>query len=150
MAALTAERDISRKGAESTAMVPLITLGVKTGVTIFKGALVCLDNTTGFAVPGSTATTLIAVGVATKTVVAGAAASGTFTVDVQRGLYPFTNLGGDPLVQADCGKTCFVTDDQTVSKTNGGATKSNAGVFWGFDENSMALVELGIRSATGV
>jgi hypothetical protein len=150
MTALAAERSTPRMGSEQTGSIPVISLKVKTGVTIYKGALVCIDNTTGYAVPGSTATTLIAVGVAEATVAAGAAASGTYSVNVRRGVFPFVNLGADALVQGDCGKTCFITDDQTVSKTNGGATKSNAGVFWGFDENSMALVEVGIRSATGV
>jgi hypothetical protein len=147
MAALTADRVVSRKGAESTAAVPLLTLPVKTGVTIFKGALVCIDNVTGFAVPGSTATTLIAVGVATKQVI-NAGASGSVTVDLIRGLFPFNNAGGDLIVQADLGKTVFITDDNTVNHTAAG--KSNAGVFWGFDENNFPLVEVGIRSATGV
>lgn len=149
MAALSAERSVSRKGDGDSATIPVITLGVKTATTIYKGALVCIDNTTGYAVPGAVATTLIAVGVATKTVV-NAGASGSVTVDVMRGVFPFANHGADLIVQADCGKTVFIVDDQTVAKTNGTATRSNAGVFWGFDEAGLPLVEVGIRSATGV
>jgi hypothetical protein len=150
MTALAAERDVSRKGAEQTAMVPVISVKLKTGVTVYKGALVCIDTADGYGIPGTISTTLIPVGIALATVVTGVAASGTYSVDCRRGLFPFVNLGADPVAQADVGKTVFVTDDQTISKTSATATKSNAGVFWGFDENSQALVEVGIRSATGV
>ena len=149
MAALQAERDTTRKGSEQAGVIPLLSFKVSTGVTIYKGALVAI-NASGFAVPGTISTTLIAVGVAEQTVVAGAAASGTYSVNVRRGTFPFFNLGGDALTQADVGKTCFITDDQTVSKTSATNTKSNAGVFWGFDEFGNPLVEVGIRSATGV
>lgn len=149
MAALTTDRVVSRKGAApSTATPGLITLLVKTGVTIFKGALVCIDNTTGYAVPATGVATLIAMGVATKQVVAGAAASGTFSVDVQRGIFPFNNAGGDLVVQADMGKKVYMTDDNTVNHTAG--SLSVAGVFMGFDENSLPLVQVGNLSQTGV
>jgi predicted RecA/RadA family phage recombinase len=148
MAALTAERSVSRKGAASTATVPVLTLGVKTLTTIYKGSLVVLEAASGFAIPGNNAAaTHIAVGIALKTVV-NAGASGSVTVDVQRGLFPFANKGGDLVVQADAGKKVYIEDDQTVAKTAG--TLSTAGVFWGFDEAGLPLVEIGIRSATGL
>jgi hypothetical protein len=146
MAALTAERSVSRKGAESTATVPVITVLVKASTTIFKGALVCIDST-GFAIPAAnTPATLIAIGVATKTVTA--AASGTFPLDVQRGLFPFNNTGGDLVVQADMGKKVYITDDNTVAHTAG--TLPTAGVFMGFDEAGLPLVQIGNLSSTGV
>lgn len=148
MAALAADRVIKRKGTESTATIPLVTVLVKTGVTIYKGALVCIDNVTGYAVPATGVATLIAVGIATKQVVAGAAASGTFSLDVMRGTFPFNNAGGDLVVQADMLKKVYMTDDNTVNHTAG--SLSVAGVFMGFDEAGLPLVQVGNLSQTGV
>jgi hypothetical protein len=152
MAALIAERSVSRKGAESTGVVPVITVGVKTNIKIYKGSFVAIDAT-GYAIAGAgiAATGLKVVGIATKTVDATGISSGVLTLDVQRGVFPFTNLGGDPLAQADFGNTCFVDDDQTVRKTSNTSTRSNAGIFLGFDESgTLALVQVGNFSQTGV
>lgn len=148
MAALTAERSVSRKGAESTAVVPIITVPLKAAAKVWKGGLVCIDNTTGYGVAGSTAATLITIGIAMKSVDNTSGASGALSVDVYRGLFPFTNSGGDLIVQADFGKPVYVTDDQTVCHTSTG--KSVAGVFLGFDENGLPLVQVGNLSQTGV
>jgi hypothetical protein len=37
------------------------------------------------------------------------------------------------IVQADIGKACFILDDQTVAKTDGGATRSRAGIVEGIE-----------------
>jgi hypothetical protein len=149
MAALTAERSVSRKGAESTGVPPVTNVLIKTGVTIFKGALVVIDSVTGYAVPGdASAATYIVMGIATKTIASGAAASGTFNMDVVRGIFPFNNKGGDLVVQADMGKKVYIQDDNTVAHTAGAL--SVAGVFMGFDENSLPLVQVGNLSSTGV
>ena len=37
----------------------------------------------------------------------------------------------DAIAQADVGKVCFIVDDQTVAKTNGGNTRSPAGIVDG-------------------
>ena len=47
------------------------------------------------------------------------------------------------------GATVFLVDDNTVALTNGGGTRSVAGVVWQVDSDGV-WVELGIRSATGV
>lgn len=149
MAALAADRVIKRKGTTPTATVQTITVGVKTGVTIYKGALVCIDTATGWAIPATnTPATLIAIGIATKQVVMGAAASGSVQLDCVRGLFPFNNTGGDLVVQADFGKKVYITDDNTVAHTAG--TLPTAGVFFGFDEAGLPLVQVGNLSATGV
>lgn len=151
MASLTASRSVSRKGAEMTAVPPVITLLMKAAAKVFKGGLVATDNT-GFVISGSAigATGLKVWGIATKDVDNTSGANGALSVDVVRGIYPFANLGADPLVQADVGATCFVDDDQTVRKTSNTSTRSNAGVFLGFDENSLPLVQVGNFSQTGV
>ncbi len=153
MAVLTAERSISRKGAESTGTPPLVTREVKGGQKIYKGALVATDAT-GYAVSGASiqATGLKIWGIATKTVDNTSGANGALTVDVQLGVFPFQNGGAaaDPVAQADVGATVFADDDQSIRKTSGTSTRSNAGTFMGFDENSFALVRVGNFSQTGV
>lgn len=152
MAALTAERSVSRKGAEQTAAVPRITVALKAGQKAFKGGIVAINTANGYGYSGAglQATTMVVVGIATKTVDNTSGADGALSVDCERGLFPCQILGADTFGQAKNGQTVFLEDDQTVRATNGTSTRSNAGTFWGLDENGLALVELGIRSATGV
>jgi hypothetical protein len=134
-----------------TAVPPVITLSMKANAIVFKGGLVATDNT-GFVVSGTAigATGLKIWGIATKDVNNTGGANGALTVDVVRGVYPFANLGGDPVAQADVGNTCFADDDQTIRKTSNTSTRSNAGVLIGFDENGSPLVQVGNFSQTGV
>lgn len=96
---------------------------------ILEGALVCL-NATGFATPGAVATTLKADGIARFTADNTAGADGDLVVEVEKGTFRFGNsAAGDLITIADIGGTAYVVDDQTVAKTNGGATRSAAGTI---------------------
>ncbi len=104
--------------------------------TFYPGALVAV-NASGLLVPGSTATTLTAVGVfgeqpflVPATSYLSAAAT---EFQVQVGTFKFSNSGGDPVVQADLGKACYIVDDETVCHT--GTGKSLAGVVVGIDDS---------------
>jgi hypothetical protein len=123
MAALTANRSTPRMG--DTASPDLLSIPVKAAEKIFQHALVVIDA--GYAAEGRTALALIAVGRAEALADNTLGASGAINVEVRQGTFKWGNLGADPVVQADVGKDCFVTDDQTVSKTDGGGTKSRAG-----------------------
>ena len=47
---------------------------------------------------------------------------------MRRGCFRFANsVAADLIALADIGADCFIVDDQTVAKTNGGATRSIAG-----------------------
>lgn len=98
---------------------------VKAATTIYQGGIACVDAA-GWAVPGSTSATLKARGVA-KATVANPGANGDQVIEVKRGVFPFDNLGGDPITRADIGNDCYIVDDQTVARTNGGNTRSIAG-----------------------
>lgn len=152
MAALTAERSIVHLGPKSTGVPIRTSLLVKTGMTIYKGSLVATDAT-GYAIAGAgiSATGLKIWGIATKTVV-NSGASGSVSVDVEQGDYLFTNLGGDPVAQADIGAGIFCEDDQTVRKTSNTSTRSAVGTFRGFDPSGSGLVvvRVGNFSQTGV
>lgn len=131
MAALTKARRYQQMG-QSPGPLPI---PVKASTTLFEGGLVVYDA--GFSAPGRTATGLIAAGVARKNWNNASGAAGAITSDVFPGIYKFANDGGDAVVAADRGKVCFITDDQTVCKTNGGATKSAAGIVIQVDSDGV-------------
>lgn len=127
MAALTAPRNTRRWGESFRLVEP----PVKAATTIFQGSLVVRDA--GFCAPGRTATGLIALGRAEETVV-NSGAAGAKNCKVLQGVFPFANsAAGDLIAQADVGAQCFIVDDQTVAKTNGGATRSVAGIVEAVD-----------------
>ncbi len=96
---------------------------------IYAGAIVVL-GATGFAAPGSTATGLIARGVAKDTVDNSAGADGDLNVETETGVFLLKNsAAADQITRADIGGSAYIVDDETVAKTDGGATRSIAGVI---------------------
>lgn len=108
---------------------------VKGAKKIYKGSLVVLSG--GYAEPGATATGLVAVGRAKETVDNSAGADGDLTVSVEEGVFKWANLGADAAAQANVGADVYVTDDQTVSKTDGSSTKSRAGILVQVDSDGV-------------
>jgi hypothetical protein len=114
-----AERNTEQRNGD------LINPPVAASTKIEAGKLVCA-NATGYAVEGSTATTLTALGRAEETVDNSAGADGALTVQVRRGTFKFKNSATNPVTQASLGKTVYVEDDETVAK-DASTTKSAAG-----------------------
>ena len=111
-------------------------IGVAANAVIFAGALVC-QNAAGFAVPGSAATTLTALGRAEESVT-GTATAGGAVVRVRRGTFQFKNsASGDAITIAHRGDTVFVVDDEQVALTDGTGTRSAAGVVHDVDANGV-------------
>ena len=101
--------------------VPLAAVAVEAGK-------IAAINASGFAVEGSTATTLTYFGRFEESVDNSGGAAGDVTVLVRRKkAFKWKNSGSDAVVQADMGKTCYIVDDETVAKTNGTNTRSAAG-----------------------
>jgi hypothetical protein len=123
MAALTKDRNTTRRdGVQYSDPVAAST-------KIFAGSLVCL-NAAGNAVPGSTATTLLARGVAQEQVDNSAGSAGDLRVESRRGVFPFANsASSDEITRAEIGDNAYIVDDQTVAKTSGSSTRSVAGVI---------------------
>ncbi|EFH11591.1 hypothetical protein ACFFMP_02415 [Pseudoroseomonas cervicalis] len=125
MAALTQDRDTPQRMLGTNGST--YRLPHKSGVTIYRGALVVLD-TAGAVQPGLTATGLV---------VAGRARTGTAddpdNVEFDRGIFRFANSATDPVTAADWGKDVFIADDQTVARTSGSNTRSVAGKCRGID-----------------
>lgn len=120
MAPLTKDRNTQRMTGD------VYSYPVAANAVIYAGALVALAA--GLAGPGATAANLLAVGRAEEQVDNTGGADSAVNVRVRCGVYHFANsAGGDEIVAADVGADCFIVDDQTVAKTNGGATRSRAG-----------------------
>ncbi len=102
---------------------------VAAATRIFAGSLVCL-NASGYAVPGSTSTTLKARGVAQEQVDNRDGAAGALRIETRRGTFQFANsASADEITRADIGAECFIVDDQTVAKTSATDTRSVAGII---------------------
>lgn len=122
MAALSAARSTLRRDRTDESHP------VKAATTVYQGGIACVDAS-GWAVPGSTATTLKAVGVFQETV-ANSGANGDKSAKTRRGVFRFGNsASGDAITRADIGASCYIVDDQTVAKTNGSSTRSVAGTI---------------------
>lgn len=140
MTALAAGRNTPQRSGDTYSR------GVAAGVTIYPGALVAL-TAAGFATPGAVATTLIADGRAQcSTPVVGGVANGDVTIEVRPGTYKYANsAAADLIATAEIGDDCYIVDDQTVAKTNGGATRSVAGKIMAVDADGGVWVRIGIR-----
>src|SRR5471032_1609277 len=115
------------------------TVGVPVGANakIYSGALVAA-NATGFAVPGATATTLTYLGRAENFIDNTGGADGAQAVIVRREKqFKWVNSAADPVDQSCLGKLCYIVDDQTVAKTNGGNTRSAAGKVLGISADGV-------------
>jgi hypothetical protein len=104
-------------------------LGVKAATKVWQGSLVVLDA--GYVAPGRTATGLQCLGRAAETVDNTAGGAGDKDIKVEPGIFRWGN--GDSITAADRGKVAYVVDDQTVSKGDGGATRSIAGTIYDVD-----------------
>jgi hypothetical protein len=130
--ALTADRNTPHKDGE------VIVVPVAANVKIFAGAIVAA-NATGYATKGATATTLTYLGCAEEFVDNTGGADAAKSIRIRRGkAFKFKNSGTDAVTQAELGKTCYIVDDETVSKTNaGGNTQSAAGKVVGVESDGV-------------
>lgn len=121
MAALTKDRNTLRRNAE------LFEFPVAANTRLWAGGIGCL-NSAGYAVPGSAATGLKAVGRIEEPADNLGGSAGAIRVQLRRGCFRFANSASTDLIAlADVGASCYVADDQTVAKTDGGGTRSVAG-----------------------
>jgi hypothetical protein len=129
--ALAADRNTPMKEGE---ILPYL---VAANAVIFAGGLV-VANAGGFAAPGSTAVGLAALGRAEEAVDNTGGANGAKTVRVRRGqVFKFANSGVDPVLQAGVGRLCYIVDDEMVAATDGGGTRSAAGIVAAVDASGV-------------
>ncbi len=116
MAALTADRNTAIERGE------VRSYPVKGSTTIYAGSIVCVEASSGFAVPGSDTAGLVFVGIAREQV-ANTGSNGDLSVNVDcaPGMVVLLNASG--LAQADGdGTQALISDDQTVATS--GTTNS--------------------------
>lgn len=127
MVALTKDRDTPKRANQKFG------LPVAAATQLFAGGIGCL-NAAGYVVPGGTGTTLTAVGRISEQVDNTAGADGEQSVELERGLFRFTNSTvGDEILREDIGNECYIVDDQTVAKTDGVGARSVAGIIRDID-----------------
>ncbi len=131
MAALTQDRSTLRRDGG------LIEPPVAAATRIYVGALVAI-TAAGLAVPGATSTTLKCVGSALSPADNTLGAAGAIRVKVDKRPARFANsAAADAITLADVGSDCYMVDDQTVAKTNGGNTRSRAGKVFDVDADGV-------------
>jgi hypothetical protein len=132
MAALTQDRNTLWRSDD------YYTPPVEASTTLYNGGIVCC-NPAGNAVPGSVSNNLKAMGIAEETVDNSKGAAGDQLVKIRRGgAHALHSLSGaDEITKADVGRTCYVVDDQTVAKTDGGGSRSAAGIVRQVDNDGV-------------
>lgn len=127
MTAATTARATTYRQDHDAVPVPY-KLGIAASTTLLAGTIWC-KNAAGYVVPATTATTLVCLGRGNKSWDNSTGANDAFDVDFEAGVFPWENsAGGDEITIADIGNLCFLVDNQTVAKTDGGSTRSKAGV----------------------
>lgn len=127
MAALTEDRNTKRRTGD------IRSLPAAAAVLLYAGALIARDAS-GNATPGAVATTLRGVGRGKERVDNSSGAAGDLNVDIEVGVFQFTNsAAADEITAADIGNDCYIVDDQTVAKTDGTSTRSVAGKIFDVD-----------------
>ena len=138
MADLTESRDAKRLIGDEQAD------GVLTAVTIYKGSMVFL-TAAGYATP--TAAAGLALRGIAQEYVANAGASGSVKVKSMAGVFEFANSATtDEITIADVEKLCYVVDNQTVAKTDGGNSRAVAGIVKSLSPGGRVRVEVGSRA----
>jgi hypothetical protein len=131
MSALVADRNTPQRTGERR------NFPVAAGVILRAGAMVAV-NSTGFAVPVTTALNLKGVGRSEAFVDNTLGAAGDLLAEVGSGIFRFDNSTvADLLTQADIGSDCYGVDDHTVAKTAATNTRSVVGKVFDVDANGV-------------
>ena len=130
MSATTIPLNTPRQG--SGPLLSLINPPVAADTKIFQGSLAAIVG--GYAVPASAAAGAIAAGRANYEADNTDGAAGDVSVEIERGTFRWKNSSStDAIAASDVGSVCFVADDQTVAKTDGGGTRAIAGTIIAVD-----------------
>ena len=117
------------------------TFTLKSGETVYKGALIAFELGTAFVVEATGASDELVIGTAMEAVNASVAAK-TIAVRLEREVNILYLANGSSIATANQGQLCYVTDDQTVSLTPIAAGASLAGRIWIVDSVRGVGVEL--------
>ena len=110
---------------------------VSAGVICFAGGIACV-NEAGFAVPGVAATGLTYLGRFEEYVNNHLGNNGAITINIYRKkAFLWLNSSTDAVTQSAFGKICYIEDGETVSLTDGSASRSAAGIVIGLNADGV-------------
>lgn len=134
MAALAKDRNTPKRDGD------IISAPVAATKKIYAGGIACL-NSSGYAVPASTATGLRPVGRAIEQIDNSSGGDGDLSVKIERGCFRWANsAGADEITAAEIGSVVYLVDDQTVAKTSATGTRSRAGFVVDVDSEGVWLM----------
>jgi hypothetical protein len=134
MAALTADRPLTTERQAPWSEIWNF-LGLDS-TQFYKGGIVCIDSADGKLKKGATSTTLRVIGRCEENFLTGV--SNTRRLRCKSGIFKYQNSSaGDLIAATEIGATVFIVDDQTVAKTNGGSTRSAAGIVVDVDTDGV-------------
>ncbi|MBV1702617.1 MAG: hypothetical protein KGQ46_12430 [Hyphomicrobiales bacterium] len=139
MTAQVADRQVSQREGRA------FRFPVAAATIIFEGSLVVRNGVV--AQPGATAVGLVALGIAKSQADNRLGAAGAIPVRYEAGCFHFNIDPADPVTLADVGNPVFITDDNTICRTNGAGTKSQAGFLAAVDAHGVgtgAWVTVGV------
>lgn len=134
MAALTARRANRLKKYSHLDLVG-------TAQAVWHGGVACFDTSTGLVAKAAISTTMIPIGLFTKSETV--AASGVVTIELFKEISAIwmANLAAAPVLAANVGGLCYLADDQSVRVDDVTNTASVAGRVWAIDTIKGVLVE---------
>ena len=130
MAALTS--NFLNTKSEPAQVIPNLypgALPVAASAVLYANALVAI-NSSGYVVPASANPSLVVLGRVVNSVDNSGGSAGAFNVIVEQGAFDYTIASGaNAVTVADIGKIVYAADDNTVSKTDQGATLPVLGIL---------------------
>jgi hypothetical protein len=118
------------------AVPSIISYPMAASITLYEGAL-AMQDANGRAAVAANGVNKFAIGRVRATATCGSTA-GAVNVEIDRSVAQFANSATTGLITiADIGRRCYVVDDQTVSRIDGGGTRCVAGIVEGVDTNGV-------------
>ena len=115
----------------------LVAVPLAAGVAVLAGTMAAI-NATGFGQMSQTAADLTYFGRFEEAVDNTTGADGDKTAQVRRKkVFLWDNEAADLVTQASLGQLCYMVDNQTVAATDGGGTRSVAGVVIAIDSDGV-------------
>lgn len=129
----------SRNNITNNALLPWKAAATQ---VFFAGGIIGV-HTDGYAYVGTTATGLIIIGVCAFDLDTTGIADGVKDVLYTSGIIgAFENsASADLIAEDDKGKRCYLVDDETVALTNGGSTRTDAGMIFDVDGDGRVTVQ---------
>lgn len=129
--ALTADRNTPRRELNN------LELKAKGAMKFFAGALAMMDSD-GRARKGAAATGMRGIGRVEEYLDNSSGADDAADVKIRPGIFRWKNsAAADEIAKASIGSTCYIVDDETVAKTDGGGTRSPAGQVRDVDDQGV-------------